>query len=493
MTIDQFELARAAMLAGQPAQAQALLKQVIRHNPQHGEAWYLLAKTLDDPGQRADCESRARAAGFSPPLAESLAQPRLASKPAAPPADGPGFAYTHTSRAIPAPPTRSPGKSLLPLVGGLGLIVVLALAWAGYRQFRGGSTPPRTDQAGAALEAPATRLPRPTHVPTTPTIVPTRPPVATPTLPQIAPVTVTPAAALPPANDAPRNFQGRIAYGKTGQMGQIDLYIADADGSNPRQLTDLLGMETSPAWSQDGTKIAFIASVDSRDPTDCYSGYVQFKCNFEIYSINVDGTDLRRVTNSEGYEREPSWSPDGTRIVYQSSRNVPSGSFWQLYVINADGTNEVQLTDEAAGFRLAYWSPINNSIVFTRVDDQDSDIYVMDVDERIMTRLTANNRVNYWPIWSYDGTQIAFLSYDETSDSALYVMNADGSGERLVDSGYPIIDGYRPAWSPDGTEIAFVSDRTGTFAIYAVDLATNTVRPITPSDARYSAPAWSPR
>jgi Tol biopolymer transport system component len=251
-------------------------------------------------------------------------------------------------------------------------------------------------------------------------------------------------------------------------------------------------METSPAWSQDGTKIAFIATVDSVDPTDCYSGYVQLKCNFEIYSINADGSALRRVTQSDGYEREPSWSPDGSRIVYQSSRNASSGPFWQLYMSDADGANEVQLTHEAAGFRLAHWSPVSNMIVFTRVDDQNSDLYMMDVDTQIMTRLTDNNRVNYWPVWSYDGTKIAFLSYDETSDAALYIMNADGSGERRIDSGYPIVDGYRPAWSPDGAEIAFVSDRTGTFAIYAVELATNTVRPITGDDARYSAPAWSP-
>jgi tricorn protease-like protein len=518
MTADQLELARAALLSGQREQARSLLMQFVRLNPGHGEGWYLLSQTLDDPAQRADCEARARAAGFSPAAPDQPPLVAAAPRPEPPPREfppAPPASARAPELAAAGPPARTASKGLLAIAGGLGLVVLLALGWLGYRQFLADPPEPTLVPAppAAVVAEPATRTPRPTRVPTTPTIAPTRPPVPTPTLPQILPVTVTPgpegvatggagAANPTPTSGSPAptgesgasgERSGRIAYSKTDLPGQINIYSADADGGNERRLTNLGGMETAPAWSPDGKQIAFIATVDRTDQDSCSAGSGGLICESELYTMNVDGTNLRRVTNAAGEEFDPSWSPDGSRIVFRSRRPLPSGNFSQLYVINADGTGEKQLTSDAASFMDVQWSPSGNNIIFTRSTQRENQIYVMDVDKDNMRQVTKNTRMNSLPAWSPDGGRIAFISFSTASGSALYIMNADGSEERLVEGDYKLLELFRPAWSPDGAELAFVGSVGGQFGLYAVEISSGSVRPIIKSDAILSAPAWSPR
>jgi Tol biopolymer transport system component len=125
-----------------------------------------------------------------------------------------------------------------------------------------------------------------------------------------------------------------------------EIWVADADGSDARQLTDATGSSSGPTWSPDGNRIAFSSDRDQNG--DCFfhecTGY-----NGEIYVMNADGSEQTRLTNDPGADGSPTWSPDGTRIAFSALRNVegavdePSENF-EIYVMDADGGNVVQLT-----------------------------------------------------------------------------------------------------------------------------------------------------
>ncbi len=184
--------------------------------------------------------------------------------------------------------------------------------------------------------------------------------------------------------------------------------------------------------------------------------------NSEIYSVNTDGTGLRRLTNNAAYDTDPAWSPDGKRLAFASNRasNVDG---WDLYVMDADGSNVVRLT--VGGMNSApAWSPDGTKIAFAGMKDGTGGIFVISLDDLANAKNVGHAFGNQSdPAWSPDGTKIAFTSdwaaYDFVSD--LYVAKADGSGITTLLQG-PLLSADGPtfysqaAWSPDGGKIAVV-------------------------------------
>jgi hypothetical protein len=147
---------------------------------------------------------------------------------------------------------------------------------------------------------------------------------------------------------------------------------------------------------------------------------------------------------------EPAWSPDGSKIAFRSDRDGTS----QIYVVNADGSNQIRLTDTGGNFRPV-WSPDGSKIAFTSDRDGNNEIYVMNADGSGLVNLTNHLADDGDPAWSPDGKKIAFRSNrdDSQSPSVIYVMNADGSAVTLLPtSGTEVA---QLAWSPDGTLIAY--------------------------------------
>jgi Tol biopolymer transport system component len=235
----------------------------------------------------------------------------------------------------------------------------------------------------------------------------------------------------------PWTIDGSLIAFTSDRDGNLELYTIDPDGVEPRRLTDNGAADADPAWSPDGRRIAFHSERDG---------------NSEIYVINADGTGAARLTTNPATDRNPAWSPDGKQIVFESYRDGNR----ELYAMNADGSGQARLTRNDAEDYDPDWSR-NGRIAFASGRDGNAEIYVMNPDGSGVARLTTDPAVEFNPAWSPDGSRIAFHSQRSKVSMNIYVMNADGSGvTRLTETAY---DDYNPAWSPDGAEITFQSTR----------------------------------
>jgi WD40 repeat protein len=165
----------------------------------------------------------------------------------------------------------------------------------------------------------------------------------------------------------------------------------------------------------------------------------------------------------------------------------------QIYTMNADGSGVVKLTPDDNGFqdRLPVWSPDGTKIAFGRgIFSPNAQIYVMNADGSNPTRLTNNSANDQNPSWSPDGTKIAFTSNRDGNDE-IYVMNADGSNQtRLTNNAVADID---PAWSPDGTKIAFSSMRDQpSFELYVMGTDGSDPLRLTNNTSVDRGASWSP-
>jgi Tol biopolymer transport system component len=347
---------------------------------------------------------------------------------------------------------------------------------------------------------------------------------------------------------------GKLAFVRAG-----DIWIADADGSNPIKLTTHPASDRSPRWSPDGTEIAFSSNRDG---------------DFEIFVIEAGGSGQRQVTfNTGAQDRLPSWSADGAQIVYDKN-------FTEIYATNADGGGaERKLADgfvpgtsprggkvvfsdgglatvhlDGSGRRQvtdgpdlgADWSPRENELVFTRATETDRDVFVVHSNGTGLARVTDTpDRFEFAPVWSPDGTRIAFVGCPAPGVPGachLYVTGRDGGGEKQVvpavsggegavdwqpirgrrerSSGTIVFQSDRaggppelytmaedgtnlrrltfnsvidraPRFSPDGRRVVFASDRDGDFDIYVLDLATGAVTQLTNDPARDDLPVFT--
>jgi len=230
------------------------------------------------------------------------------------------------------------------------------------------------------------------------------------------------------------------------------------------------GNDLAPSWSPDGSRIAFQSDRDG---------------NYEIYVMNADGSSQTRLSHHPAGDYLPSWSSDGSRIAFNSDRD---GNL-EIYVMNSDGTDQKRVTDNPASDTWLEWSPAGPKIVFVSERDGNPEIYIMYADGTAKTRLTNNPADDWEPSVSPDGTRIAFQSFWD-GNWEIYVMEADGTNQtRLTDN--PAVDG-RPSWSPDGTRIAFQSTRDGNWEIYVMEAdGTNQTR-LTETPTSEGRTSWSP-
>lgn len=185
------------------------------------------------------------------------------------------------------------------------------------------------------------------------------------------------------------------------------------------------------------------------------NGKIAFTRDSEIYTINVDGSNLTNITNNAAADFGPNFSPDGLSTVFTTFRDGNS----EIYRMNANGSNPVRLTNNTAGDSQPYYSPDGALIVFVSNRDGNSEIYKMNADGTNQVRLTNNTSSDQQPAFSPDGQKIVFVLSPAPSPGpmVLMTMNADGSNQQPIpDSGQAGNFYSRPSYSPDGQKIITV-------------------------------------
>ena len=235
--------------------------------------------------------------------------------------------------------------------------------------------------------------------------------------------------------------------------------------SPPLILAGVIALGLAPVDGRHGDAQAQIAFTSERDG------------NREIYVMDADGANPRRLTNSRLVDWDPSWSPDGRHIVFTGNGRPGDwgarGGDLEIYMMDANGSNPRRLTNNLRQDTNPTWSPDGKRIAYTStIDKRNQEIYVMDADEGKPLRLTNSGNVhihNWKPSWSPDGKRIAFTS-NRDGNLEIYVMDTDGGNQRrLTNSGEIHIHNSKLSWSPDGKRIVFTSNRDGNWKIYVMN------------------------
>ena len=282
--------------------------------------------------------------------------------------------------------------------------------------------------------------------------------------------------------------QAQIAF-VSNRDGDKDIYVMDTDGGNLRRLTNNSDGDGDPVWSPDGKRIAFKSDRDGHVNVHGWPTH-------DIYVMDADGSNPQNLTNNPADDWDPSWSPDGKRIAFTSRRDGPFNI--EVYVMDADGSNLQNLTNNPRDDRNPSWSPYGAHIVFSarrkgHFENKFSithEVYVMNVDGGNQRRLTENRNNDWDPVWSPDGKRIAFEAdrKGNLEKFDIYVMDADGGNLQKL-TNHRAWDGS-PSWSPDGERIVFHSERDGNYEIYVMDADGGNLQNLTNHRRGDFSPAW---
>jgi len=231
----------------------------------------------------------------------------------------------------------------------------------------------------------------------------------------------------------------RIVF-QSNRTGNFEISTTKPDGSDVKQLTFHPAVDGTPKWSPNGEKIVFASERDG---------------NSEIYVMNADGSGVTRLTNHPGDDSHPSWSPDGTRIIFNSARATPDLSVdwaqqWhEIFSVKLDGSDLRQHTHCRSICTYPAWSPKGDRIAYRKVTadpgfrwdmtigKRNSEVFVADLDGSNEVNLSSSAAYDGWPAWSPDGSRILFSSNRDGIPNVgqLYLVNPDGSSLRRISTG----------------------------------------------------------
>jgi Tol biopolymer transport system component len=285
--------------------------------------------------------------------------------------------------------------------------------------------------------------------------------------------------------------KGRIAFASNA-AGDFDLWTMNPDGSGAVDITPgATAFDIEPDWSPDGTKIAF------------RGGRV---ATAEIDTVNANGTGLTQLTsNTDIKDYSPAWSPDGSKLAFASNRNDPhpdtcvslSGCNIDIFVMPATGGAPVQITFDSGADEFEQFSPDGTRLAYNSDVSGAMAIYTVDLATLAVTKLTPDSLEAGDPDWSPDGTKIAFeddfifCKKPKDCNSDIYVMNADGSGLTQLTSKFG--DNVEPNWSPTGDKIVFrhetLRGRNPSY-IYTMNADGTGATPLIHKDDSEATPDW---
>ncbi len=266
-------------------------------------------------------------------------------------------------------------------------------------------------------------------------------------------------------------FQTKVAFIKKVK-GKKQIFVMNVDGSEKRAITSNGSINMLPSWV--GTTAIIYTSYKDGSPNlylqNVYTGHTKKLSsreginsggvaspdkkmvaltltkdeNSEIYLIDSENGDIKkRLTNNQAIDTSPSWSPDGSKIAFVSSRNFDP----HIFIMNADGTNVKRVTFQGNYNQTPKWSPKGDRILFTARDERNKfDIFYIDLtQENKILRLTQDEENNEEPSWSPDGEYIIFTS-TRTGSSQIYIMDKNGNNQIRITNDKE--NYFTPRWSP---------------------------------------------
>lgn len=232
----------------------------------------------------------------------------------------------------------------------------------------------------------------------------------------------------------------------------FEVFTMNADGSNKVRRTFNTAFESDISWSPNGDKLAVKSYRDEND---------------EVYIIDLKTGNQTNISNSTEREGDPTWSKNGSTIYFQSDRDNEKG---ELYEYSIDSTTIKRITHNNFSEYGAIRSPDQQKIAFVSNRDGDDDIYIMNVTDSSVTQLTNNELNDWYPQWSPEGEKLLFTYGDwETDIWELRIINTDGTGQETL---IKQVDSGNASWHKDGNKIAFGSARLGAGEIFIFNMET---------------------
>lgn len=510
-------LQQAASLArsGDRAQARKLLEQALALDDSSERAWLMLARVVDTPRERRICYENVLDINPNNDEARRALEALRPSPPSSPNVQTPSTRMasgsTNTPRApqqpVKAPTVRAgtttPGTAdawrsqrssrgispvFLVLAGVAVLFIIIGLLLVTNTiSFTPEATPTAVAQrTGTVASATPAGTPTETEIPgiivpisTSPFQEPTWTPTATST-PRPSP---TPLPTLPPLTSY------ELAYIGEGRGRDVpSLYIARGDGSGEKLLVNIDTPALFPAWSPDGTQIAF---------TSLFQGVNNLEPVEQIFVANADGTGAERplLEMAGSTVRHVAWAPDGTQIAF-SSNDMGTDD---IFLFKIGDVTTPRLTDARFSELNPAWSPDGTKIVYAAdlTGRGALQIYVRDLTKdgtAATTQLTNSQGQNYSPSWSPDGRQIVFISTRNRFPD-VFMMRADGTDERVLTFDDGDAEDRDPVFSPDGRYILFSSTRggNGVYNLWVMLPDGRNVTQVTTSDANTYGGTFRPK
>ena len=256
--------------------------------------------------------------------------------------------------------------------------------------------------------------------------------------------------------------------------GAKELFVMDYDGYNRRRLTFDVSLNLAPAWSPDRRRLAFVSYRKGNDP--------------RIEELDLITGARRPLVAFPGLNITPEWSPSGEELAFATSKDGNS----EIYKVDKYGKRFERLTDHGAADLAPTWSPTGRELAFTSDRGGTPQIYLMSADGTNVRPLTYRDQqgsYNTAAAWSPKGDWIAYVCRDERRILKLCLISPDGQQWRQLTTGSS--NDESPAWSADGRHVAFSSTRNGRRDIYMINTDGTGLERLTTGGTSNEDPAWS--
>jgi len=285
------------------------------------------------------------------------------------------------------------------------------------------------------------------------------------------------AASAPP--EPPSTTRGELVFQSNRADNNMEIWRMNDDGTEPRRLTFHHALDRDPSWSPDGSQIAFRSNRASTGFADD-----------EIWVMNADGSGQRQLTFNDVRDGFPRWTEDG-RIVFARgfvSNCCDAGDLWRIDPVTLV---ETRLTTHPAADHLPDTAPRGTKVAFGSDRSGTHDIWTLNTEDGSLRRVTSGSPLDFNPVWSPTANELMFLRDVDGSDNDIYAVRADGGGlQQITDT--PARAEFFPSWAPEGDRIAFAATENGETHVYVANPDGSHASRLTASGVN-TYPDWRPQ